>query len=175
MPRNPKQVAHEASPLDCVRVWYSFPSPPILLFFNLLFQTCIEKEWSLSKINHQMCPRRLWYLHYTFSAEKDLQLRSKSEALPRAFSHRSGGGGGGIWRSGPAPSGRPLARATACWRDGEAAEQQVHGGKQGLEEADGAEGGAPMGGEVYLVGVWAGGDEGWLELVWSATGREKEG
>jgi len=27
-----------------------------------------------------------------------------------------------------------------------------------------------MGAEVYLVGVWAGGEEGWLMLAWSAIG-----
>lgn len=32
-----------------------------------------------------------------------------------------------------------------------------------------------MGGEVYLVGVWAGGDEGGLGMAWSATGREERG
>lgn len=66
-----------------------------------------------------------------------------------------------------------MARTAACWRYGEAAEQQVHGGEQRLEEADRAEGRPPMWGEVYLVGVWAGRDEGWLELVWSAAEGEK--
>ena len=124
-------------------------------------------EWSFRKIKqHQhICPRQLKYLHYA--------LRSEGEALPWALSHHSCGGrrlcrsGGGRHLAGA----RPLARATSCWRDGETAEQHVHGGEQGLKEADGAEGGAPVGGEVDLVGVWAGGDEGWLQMVLSAATR----
>lgn len=78
----------------------------------------------------------------------DLELRSESQALPRVFSHGCAGVGGRLrsGAGGPVPRGgclagaRSLAQAAASRRDGEAAEQQVHGGQQGLQEADGAEG-----------------------------------
>lgn len=52
-----------------------------------------------------------------------------------------------------------LARAARGWGHGQAAEQQVHGWEQGLEQADRAECRAAVGGEVHLVGVGAGGEE----------------
>lgn len=54
------------------------------------------------------------------------------------------------------PGGRRLTRAAGDRRDGQAAEEQVHGGEEGLEEADGAEGRASVRGEVDFVGVRAG-------------------
>lgn len=151
--------------------------PNILIFQHKIIWDLYRKGMSFPKIkqHQQICPRPLNYLHHTFSTEEDLQLRSESEALSWALSHDSGGGRR-IGRSGPAARGaRPVAGATACRRDGEAAEQQVHGGQQGLEEAHRAEGWAAVWGEVYFVGVWAGGDEGWLELVWSAAEWEERG
>lgn len=54
------------------------------------------------------------------------------------------------------PGGGHLARAASDRGDRQAAEEQVHGWEEGLEEADGAEGGASVRSEVDLVGVGAG-------------------
>lgn len=53
-------------------------------------------------------------------------------------------------------SGGHLARAASDRRDRQAAEKQVHGWEEGLQEADGAEGRASVRSEVDLVGVGAG-------------------
>lgn len=91
------------------------------------------------------------------TSKRPVTLRSERQTLPGRFCH---GGGGGVLRRSPRAGAGALSRAAAGGRgDGEAAEQQVHGGEQGLEEADGAEGGGPVRGEVDLVGVGAGGDE----------------
>lgn len=102
----------------------------------------------------------------------------ESDALARVLCHRWCGRS--LWNRGPAGWQRPLAGgraragATSCRRNAEASKQHVHGRQQGLQEADRAEGRAPIGGKVYLVGVWAGGDQSWFEFQWSARGREKE-
>lgn len=89
-------------------------------------------------------------------------MLGESQALARVLCHRWGGRS--VWRRGPAGSrralagARPRAGATSRRRNAEASEQHVHGREQGLQEADWAEGGAPMGGKVYLVGIRAGGD-----------------
>lgn len=108
------------------------------------------------------------------TAEKHLQLWSEGETvlgdLSSGAAAAAAGDGGRVLRGAHA-----RAWAAGCRRDSQAAEQQVHGGEQRLGEADGAEGRTPVGGEVYLVGVWAGGDEGWLELVQCAVeGEETE-
>lgn len=86
-----------------------------------------------------------------------LTSSSESEALPRAVSDR-----------GRTAVGGGLLREAAHWRHGETAEQQVHGGEQGLEQAHGAERRAAMGSEVYLVGVWTGRDDGRFGIIRSA-------
>lgn len=54
------------------------------------------------------------------------------------------------------PGGGHLTRAASDRGHGQAAEEQVHGWEEGLEEADGAEGRASVRSEVDLVGVRAG-------------------
>lgn len=54
------------------------------------------------------------------------------------------------------PGGGHLTRAASDRRHGQAAEEQVHGWEEGLEQADGAEGRASVRSEVDLVGVGAG-------------------
>lgn len=54
------------------------------------------------------------------------------------------------------PGGGHLARAASDRGDRQAAEEQVHGWEEGLQEADGAEGRASVRSEVDLVGVGAG-------------------
>lgn len=63
--------------------------------------------------------------------------------------------------------GRSLTGAASDRRHREATEQEVHGGQQGLQEADGAESGASVGGKVDFVGVGAGR----LEEGFVQTGR----
>lgn len=53
------------------------------------------------------------------------------------------------------PGGGHLTRAARDRGDGQAAEEQVHGREEGLQEADGAESRASVRSEVDLVGVGA--------------------
>lgn len=61
--------------------------------------------------------------------------------------------------------GGALTRAASDRRDRQATEEQVHGGQEGLQQTDGAEGRASIGGEVHLVGVRAGWPEDGLTLT----------
>lgn len=54
------------------------------------------------------------------------------------------------------PGRRGLTRAAGDGRDRQASEEEVHGGQEGLQETDGAEGGASVGGKVDFIGVGAG-------------------
>lgn len=63
--------------------------------------------------------------------------------------------------------GRSLTGAAGDRRHRQAAEQEVHGGQQGLQETHGAESGASVGGEVDFIGVRAGR----LEERFVLTGR----
>lgn len=68
MPRNPKHVAHKASPSDCVQVWYYFFffSHIIYFFFSTYwFKPVPERNGSRSKIKHHhhrcnLLPYMLW-------------------------------------------------------------------------------------------------------------------
>lgn len=70
--------------------------------------------------------------------------------------------------------GRGLAGAAGDGRHRQAAEQQVHGGQEGLQQADGAESGASVGSEVDFVGVGAGRLEEGLVLTGRPAGGEEE-
>lgn len=70
------------------------------------------------------------------------------------------------------PGGRGLTWAAGDRRDWQATEEEVHGGQEGLQETDGAESGASVGGEVYLIGIRAGGLEERLFLTGRAEGEE---
>lgn len=118
------------------------------------------------------------HLHHFLRTE--LQLWSEGEALSRAVSQNDGGSGR-IRRRAPVSGGSRLEGARSLvriWtvpdgRDCEAADQQIHGRKQGFQKADGAEGGASVGGEVHLVGIWAGGDQSFLVLMWNTVEEVK--
>ena len=60
-----------------------------------------------------------------------------------------------------------MTRAAGDGRDRQATEEEVHGGQEGLQEADRAESRASVGGEVDFVGVRAG----WLEERLILAGR----
>lgn len=57
------------------------------------------------------------------------------------------------------PGGRGLTWAARDRRHRQAAEEEVHGGQEGLQKTDGAESGASVGGKVHFIGVGAG----WLQ------------
>lgn len=65
------------------------------------------------------------------------------------------------------PCGRGLTRAAGNRRDRQAAKEEVHGGQEGLQETDGAESRASVGGEVDFIGVRAG----WLQESLILTDR----
>lgn len=65
------------------------------------------------------------------------------------------------------PGWRGLTWAASDGRDRQAAEEEVHGGQEGLQKADRAESRASMGGKVDFIGVRAG----WLEERLILTGR----
>lgn len=71
------------------------------------------------------------------------------------------------------PRGGGLTWAASDRGDRQAPEEEVHGGQEGLEETDGAESRASVGGEVDFIGVRAGGLEEGLLLTGGAAG-EKE-
>lgn len=57
------------------------------------------------------------------------------------------------------PGGRHLTWTASDWRDGQAAEEKVHGRQEGLQKTHRAEGGASMRGKVDFIEVRAR----WLE------------
>lgn len=72
------------------------------------------------------------------------------------------------------PRGRGLTGAAGDWRDWQAAEKQVHGGQQGLQETDGAESRASMWGKVDFIGIGAGWLKERLILTAGAEGKEEK-
>lgn len=70
------------------------------------------------------------------------------------------------------PRGRGLTGAAGDWRDWQAAEKEVHGGQQGLQETDGAERRASMWGKVDFIGIRAGRLKERLILTAGAEGKE---
>lgn len=153
----------------------------MILFFQYYFLTSTCRKGNVFPRTKQQL--QIWNIRVTLRHfhRRNLVwnlLWSESEALTRAFSHNSTGSRS-IWRSGPVASGGGLAGAcslvwaTAWRRHRKATKEYIQGGEQWLEEVDGAEGRAPMGGKIDLVGIRAGGDEGWFLLTCCAKKNER--